>query len=706
MGLAELHPLTGYRRGQHDIAKDFYLPCMARATSYDRAVGFFSSSIYVIAWSSLKDFVRRGGHMRIVCSPVLSHDDMAALDEGYDARDEEENMDRLRADIARMLDDPYLHKPTRVLAALVAMGVIDFQIAVLGKNGDSGAYRRIFHDKVGIFKDEAGGVVVFKGSMNETWAGLSEDGNLESIDVYVSGGGVRDEQRVEGEVDFFEALWDDRYPGVSVRTFPDVARDELVNAADTTQWAALVDEICTEMDLLSALSVKLKLGERTPRPHQTAALQDWFDRDRRGIFEHATGSGKTFTALCAIKDALDRGEIPIILVPSDLLLKQWHDEILAAFGDALPRILRCGGGHGQWRHDDLLSRWTRRGGGAPRLVLATMQTASTDAFLRAVRQGEHLFMVADEVHRLGSPAHLKILSLDTGPRLGLSATPRRAGDPDGTDEIFAYFGGVVPPPFTLDDAIRAQALTPYMYYVHTVGLTDDEQGAWDRATEKIQRLYAQNVAAPDGGDATVAERIRRLLIERARIVKGAEKKVGLARDVLARYYRAGQRWIVYCDTQDQLRDVLSALRRDGLNAMEYHSEMRGDREQTLRHFEANGGILVSIRCLDEGVDIPAVGHALILASSKNPREFIQRRGRVLRKAPGKPLAYIHDAVVVPTRLDEDAPGTAIVQGELARAVEFGKSAQNPSAITDLQLIAVRAGLDPDELIGEGFEDDD
>jgi len=134
--------------------------------------------------------------------------------------------------------------------------------------------------------------------------------------------------------------------------------------------------------------------------------------------------------------------------------------------------------------------------------------------------------------------------------------------------------------------------------------------------------------------------------------------------------------------------------------------MRGDREQTLRRFEINGGVLVSIRCLDEGVDIPSVSHALILASSKNPREFIQRRGRVLRRASNKPLAFVHDAIVVPSALGQNEPGSAIVEGELARAVEFGRSAENPSAITDLELIAQRFGLDLAELSEEGVEDNE
>ena len=222
-----------------------------------------------------------------------------------------------------------------------------------------------------------------------------------------------------------------------------------------------------------------------------------------------------------------------------------------------------------------------------------MQTASTEDFRAQVQQGSHLFMVADEVHRIGSRENLKLLSLDTGPRLGLSATPRRAGDPDGTRDIFDYFNGVVPPPFTLGDAIRSGALTPYMYFVHTVTLSEQEQEEWDTISARINQLYAQNMAS-EAGNPNIEGRIQNLAIQRARVAKSAEDKVPLAVQVLLEQYEHGQKWIVYCDNQEQLYEVLGNTRNSGIDAKEYHSEMEGNKEQTLRYFEANGGIIVSM----------------------------------------------------------------------------------------------------------------
>jgi hypothetical protein len=134
--------------------------------------------------------------------------------------------------------------------------------------------------------------------------------------------------------------------------------------------------------------------------------------------------------------------------------------------------------------------------------------------------------------------------------------------------------------------------------------------------------------------------------------------------------------------------------------------MAGARESTLQHFDANGGVLVSIRCLDEGVDIPSVTHALILASSQNPREFIQRRGRILRRAPGKSLAHLHDAIVVPRLSTCDPPDLSVLESELVRAIEFGRTALNPAAITDLERIVLAFGIDRSKYFTGGMEDDE
>lgn len=707
-GLASLPLKTDYRKGRDDIAQDFYLPCMRIADRYDRAVGFFNSALYVIAWPSLKEFVSRDAKMRLICSPVLAAQDIEAIDTGYSRRFEIENGEKLRDDIRYLLATPYLHKPATVLATLIALGVVDIRIAFMKRTVRHG---RLFHDKLGIFYDGFGNALAFKGSMNETWSGLSSDGNLESVDVFLSWEHSRESSRVSENVAYFNALWDNQYEheGVTVRKFPDIARSELVNAADAEGMPDLVDAICREMEAAAKFEAQQLPGAKTLRAHQSAALQSWEGQGRRGILEHATGSGKTFTAISAMRDAFGRGEIPLVLVPSELLLDQWHTELNENLADLRPQVLRCGGGNTKWRDNGLIGPWTRVSPGSPRIVLSTMQTAAMPEFMASMRQGNHIFLVADEVHRLGSPHHLRLLSLDTGARLGLSATPRRAGDPVGTEKTLQYFNGIVPPPFTLQDAIKSGALTPYFYHVHTVTLTADEQQEWDALTMRIRRLSAQNAAAK-GANPISEERLKQLLIERSRVLKQARGKASAAAAILSAQYRRGDRWIVYCDDLDQLGEVRGALAAAGLETTEYHSAMIGDKKETIRLLEANGGIVVSIRCLDEGIDIPSVTHALILASSKNPREYIQRRGRVLRRAEGKSAANIHDVLVLPSHVETteegEDPRLNIVGGEITRSVEFGKSALNPAAITDLERIALRFSDDFKALVNTGYEDEE
>ena len=703
--LQDLEFKKAYHKPEDDIALEFYLPALAESVRYDRAVGYFSSAVYALAWPSLRKFIENEGNIRMICSPVLSGADSNAMYEGYSARSELEYSDLVTQEFHRLISTPGTIKPARVLAALVALGVIEFKIAWVAPDA-SAKSKRLFHDKLGLFRDNDGCIVAFKGSMNETWAGLSMDGNLESIDVFVNWVGEREQERIKDEIDYFEKLWAGQFPGVEIRPFPEVAHNEIISSADVEGWEDLVDEICVEIERTTSWRPSAPEDSRVPRPHQAAALDAWEDCGRRGILKHATGSGKTFTALCAIDDAVSKGEIPLILVPSELLLKQWEQELRVMLAHRDARILCCGGGHTNWRTNGLLRKWSRSTtAGTPRVIVATIQTASTHQFLDMLTQGDHLFIVADEVHRIGAVDSRRILTINSGPRLGLSATPERAGDPIGTHAIFDYFSSIVPPPFTLGDAIANGALTPYAYHIHRVSLTPDEEGEWSKATSRIRQLYARSRTSPS--DDPIHKRLHQELIRRARIVKKADAKVNAAVQILSANYREGSRWIVYCDDQNQLGEVLRPLRGEfGSSVFEYHSTMAGDREQTLALFEKAGGIIVSIRCLDEGVDIPSVDSALILASSKNPREYVQRRGRVLRKHPGKAIAQVHDVLVTPRIEPDEPPNTAIIEGEIIRAIEFGRSAINPSCVAGLERIAIEYGLDFDALRDCGIEEDE
>lgn len=706
MSLSEISFATSYNKAEHDIANEFYLPCMRNANRYDRISGYFGSTVYIIAWQALKEFIDNNGRMRIICSPYISEADELALSEGYSAKNDELLANSIIKEAEAMMDSPNLSAPSKLLAYLVVQGIVDVKIAI-PTGSESAAARRLFHDKVGIFAD-ADSKVGFRGSMNETFKGLSEDGNIESVDVFPNWLDQRDRERVEEADAFFSKLWKHAIPGIQMYGFPAAAKEILKVKTEGVKWEELLDEIKVTENKALKWKPSRDPNARTPRKHQTNALEAWEKNGRRGIFEHATGSGKTFTAMCAICDALKKQETVLVLVPSRDLLKQWNKELRGTLTDLEVFYLLCGDNNTEWKKPGKLASWSGKSKDTHRIIIATMDTASSNEFVRKLSQGEHLMLVADEIHRMGSPKRRNILTINSGARLGLSATPRRYGDPDGTSALFDYFSGLIPPPFTLEDAIKSGVLTRYFYYPQRIKLTDKEQESWNEITDEIRKLMARMGNSANGTiNINSNPRLRQLLINRSRIVKNASGKVPLAIKVLKEKYKPGQKWIVYCDNITQLNAVSGLARAEGFDAYEYYAEMEGDRNTTLEYFSQNGGVLVSIKCLDEGVDIPSTTDALILASSQNPREFIQRRGRILRNSAGKLFAHLYDAITVPgVYEDESEKGLSIIAAELSRAIQFGASAENPACVTDLKNIAIDYQIEYDTIKDGGIEGDD
>lgn len=567
--LNEYNFLASYNKAEHDIAEDFYLLCMKSANSYDRISGYFSSTIYIIAWEALKDFISNGGKMRIICSPYVSESDASALSEGYSARTDLILTRSIEQEVSAMFDSEVLSAPARLLSYLVAKEIIDIKIAV-PSGSESATARRMFHDKVGIFSDIEGNAVGFRGSMNETYKGLSSDGNIESIDVFPNWLDDRDRERLKDAKIFFEKLWTYSLPGVVVYPFPQAAKELLKQKSSGVEWEQLLEEIKVTESIADKWKPNHRKDGKKPCKHQTNALEAWVQNNRRGIFEHATGSGKTFTAMCAINDALERDEVVLILVPSRDLLKQWDKELHDTLTDKPVYYLLCGDNNSEWRKGSTLKTWTAKATGTRRIILSTMDTASSDEFLKKITQGDHLFVVADEMHRLGSNKRRKTLCIQAGPRLGLSATPYRYGDPEGTAALFDYFGGLIPPPFTLNDAINSGVLTRYFYHPEKIALTPTEQDDWDTITKEVQKLIARLNVSPDNSfNINANPRLKQLLINRARIVKNAQGKAPLALKILKEKFRSGDRWIVYCDNIDQLQDVLNQALDAGFDAYEY-----------------------------------------------------------------------------------------------------------------------------------------
>jgi superfamily II DNA or RNA helicase len=633
-------------------------------------------------------FAKRNGRMRLVCSTDLTEDDKSAADEGYQKRSEKIGA-ALLEEIRELEIDGDLQGRFKILSTMIALNVLEVKIAV--RPGNQG----IFHEKIGIFTDSNDNQVSFKGSSNETWSGWHIEGNHESNEVFCSWLNDIDQERVNKHFEYFQSLWSGNAPSVEIHDFPEAARHLLVSQASES-LAGLEKEI----QVIERERQQHK-KELEPREHQTKAIQSWSEMGNRGILQHATGSGKTFTAILAIREHL-RNDLPvIILVPSEILLEQWESELKKYLSAT---ILLVGGGNNEWRKRSKLESFTSSISiDSPRIVVAIINTARSDEFLKRVQAGPHILIIADEVHQIGAQSYSEILQVDSGSRLGLSATPTRYLDPIGTQRIFDYFGNIVEPPFLLKDALEQKILTPYRYFPSPIQLDSDESEMWQKLTKEIGIEVAKAHSSSAGGD--MSDRAKLLVIQRSRIAKKASAKIPLARQVVDDHFHETHHWLIYCEDQDQLRSVLFEIRKLGIDVNEYHTNMDGDRKATLDWFRAHGGVLAAIGCLDEGVDIPEISHALILASSQNPRQFIQRRGRVLRRSANKIFATIYDALVLPPHVDDEPDQGRLLEAELLRAMEFALLASNSTAITKMRDLAATVGLDPDRVEHVGIEDE-
>jgi superfamily II DNA or RNA helicase len=661
----EVH--QAYSTSDAALLDEFLVPALSRSHRYDRAVGFFSSSLIALLPATMADFVQGEGRMRLVCSPHLSETDLKWL--GLDAEPLPVSDEDVVKQLTALADaDDLAAALIRAMSSLVHHGALEVKFArpAFGTG--------IFHDKVGILSDECDHRLSFVGSANETAAAWSGLGNHEQIETFASWLGEEQEIRSERHRNLFEELWAGARRGVRVSDTT-TSRGVLLKVSQPDIVEVALDRVREIVRDRTQANRPAAAQPRQLRDHQQQVIESWKQADRRGIVVFATGGGKTLTGLAAAKEWASGGRPVLIGVPSVLLLEQWANEIQMEMPNV--SVLMAGGGHSRSAWERNVGLYTRNDPTlGPRVVLTTYDTAVTDDFLALTNQGAHLMVLADEVHRTGAPDKSKFLNFQAGARMGLSATPERYGDPDGTQAILDYFGDRLKPEFGIREAIAAGQLVPYDYDFVTTNLTDDEQQEWDALSAQMAQEMARN-------DGVMTDWFRRLALKRSRIMKAAANKASIARTVLDERQRPGDNWLVYCDSRAHLRAVRELIETPNRRVLEYHSENSHLAKEVFDCFES-GGVLLAIKCLDEGVDLPFVNKAMILASTTNPREYIQRRGRVLRRAPGKHSAEVIDVVVV------DDHGLPLVTSEATRAVEFAGNASNRSGKVRLEILLQKA----------------
>ena len=412
----------------------------------------------------------------------------------------------------------------------------------------------------------------------------------------------------------------------------------------------------------------------TLRSYQEKALIKFESASYRRILAMATGAGKTITALACASSIQDL-DLIIIVVPIKDLVQQWMDELekltdfyypIAAVGkseiwrNTLYRKLRLIHGNVQT---------VKR---LPTVLVATYSGLSKSTVAELIEDAGGLpvksLIIADEVHTAGSPQYRRILRDDFTYRLGLSATPIRPHDEEGTEFVLDYFGDIVYE-LDLEQAIKLGILCQYEYYVYVVTLTDAENEEYQRFTKRIAKLLRS-------GNDKLKGSINRLSIERSRIIKSASEKITILDRIIQNHPL--KKGMVYCADINQADIVCHRLSQQGLQVSRFTSKEDKQRSEILNNFSKGRlDALVAVKCLDEGVNIPAAQEAIILASDTSERQFIQRRGRILRKAPGKDRATLIDILVVPPIGDEQVK---LITSEVKRIKHFAKTASNKASV--------------------------
>jgi len=713
-----------YRSRLDNVMKDFYIPVLKQSVLYKRAVGFFSSSALLEMSAGLCGLVKNGGKIQLIASPRLSAEDIEAINDGLRRRDEviEEALIRELAapkgpqEVARL----------NLLSNLIASGVLEIKIAFLETDNTVG----MFHEKMGLMYDADDNIIAFSGSMNESFNAFRQ--NYEAVDVFTSWS--RDEDRVLAKQSAFNAMWNDYEPSIRVREFPQVS-DLIVSRYMVDRTPSLdLDDVVVHDEVRTVAKRETPVGPHIPafvkmRPYQIEAINSWAKQGYRGIFDMATGTGKTYTALAALATlykATKQKLAVFIVCPYQHLVEQWKDDIVA-FG-MKPIICYSASSQKNWK-ERLKTAATGFNIGVQNhfCVVATNATFSGEYVQSIVKKMRgNVVLVVDEAHNFGAD-HLSTTLMDNMKyRLALSATIDRHGDPEGTQKLYDYFGEKCIE-YTLKDAIDNKMLTPYFYHPVVVTLNEAELEEYLDLTAKIRR----NVHADKHGKVILSEYAKMLLIKRARLVSGAAEKITVLHDLM-QDYKDDNHMLVYCGATtmhdvdykegtahiedirqiDLVADMLG--NEFGMRVSKFTSEEdAAERERIKKDFDAGDHLqaVVAIRCLDEGVNIPSIKTAFILASSTNPKEYVQRRGRVLRLFKGKNYAVIYDFITLPFALDcidqVDAEtlesGKSLALREIIRMKDFASIAENPFDSDEL-IAKIQSAYDI-EIDADGLEDD-
>lgn len=695
MSFQNLQLKHSYSSEKDNLIDDFYIPVLKEARVYRRVTGYFSSSSLFIAARGFSEFIKNGGCFQFIVNVQLSDEDFEHIDKGITSP-EEIIQSRFLSDLSN-LEDECRKNHAKVIGWLISNNLMEIKVGYIEKKIIG---HEILHQKLGILEDPEKNIITFVGSNNESKSGWLH--NSEKFKVFFSWeNNYRDS--MEDDIAEFDELWNNRASKTRVIPFPDAVKQDLINIYEKGSYP--IEDLLMEAEGVCETDHTNGYGKRKNpaialRGYQHEAIDTWLANHGRGIFEMATGTGKTYTAIGALQQLLKKEKklVTIISAPFLHLTTQWEQN-LHQMSVELP-IVYASSMDPKWKENCQGKILDNRLGNLPQfIILATHDTISSEKFLEIMEDlRSPVLLIADEVHGMGSVERVNGLNDKYQYRLGLSATPNRYFDELGTKKLLKYFEKTVYE-FNLHRAIneinpvtKESYLVPYEYHPLFAELNQEEMDKYAAISRQIAILFSKTHRTRDE-ELLLEKRLR----DRQDILKNAEGKYPLFDELIKQLKTEGNasHTLVYCSPQ-QIEPVQDIIRQSGkivqhkftsgedaIRHQEKYSFMT-EREYLLDNFDkGNYHVLVAIKCLDEGVDVPSTRNAILMCSSGNPKEYIQRRGRVLRRFPGKEKAIIYDFTAVPQLTDSRLnPETEqkIFDSQLKRLAEFAKDAMNESEV--------------------------
>ena len=682
MSFLDLNIALRYRSNEHDFPCDFLIPVLGQSIAYKRAVGFFSTSSLVDLSRGLFAMAERGGQVQLVCSPRLSDEDINAIHLGYQKRDEV---------IAACLQESFVapinefeEERLNLVATMIARGVLEIQLAFM--ETDTGI--NLYHEKMSVFIDDEGNRIAYSGSLNETDTAFRQ--NFESVFTFCS---WKDQRDGAEQIEFdFDNIWENNTKKLTVIPFPKVALDRIMSyKKDGISFNSDIREY-GHIQSQKAANIAAIPANVTLRPYQEEAIQRWFAQSCRGIMSMCTGAGKTFTAMAAavrLGNKLNQKLGIWIVCPYIHLVSQWEEDLIE-WGFS-PIIAHSKSTTSDWQGAlrTAIRRFHRTG--TPFVCITTNDTFAGEKMQPMIQSftiNENILLIVDEAHNFGAASLSACMPESINYRMALSATIERHMDRAGTRRLFDFFGEqcII---YDLDQAIQDGTLVPYEYHPIPVFLEDDELKRYKELSQKLKRFLVKR-----NGKLRVSDAGKSIIYARTRLLAAARAKIPLLMSLLEPR-KQEKHMLVYCGattvedetyfTETRQIDIVTRKMREELHisVQRFTAEEGLAERRDIKQYFQDGlyQAITAIQCLDEGVNIPKICTAFILSNSRNPKQFIQRRGRLLRRSEGKDRAVIFDFVTLPRDLRDVLPSDyeadrTIILGELARIQEFGSLAKN------------------------------